>query len=65
VGLFLEQELSEILGLVRLNERLNEKTRRDWFLGIFPRKNARHMRFSINFFTSIGLGGLTDVMRGI
>lgn len=25
--------------------------------------SARNMRFSINFFTSIGLGGLTDVLR--
>ena len=34
------------------------------FSGLFPRDNARDTRFAINFFTSIGLGGLTDGLRG-
>lgn len=29
----------------------------DWFDGVFPKDTPRNMRFSINFFTSIGLGG--------
>ena len=29
------------------------------FSGLFPRDNPKNTRFSINFFTSIGLGGLT------
>lgn len=29
--------------------------------GIFPRDNPRNTRFSINFFTAIGLGGVTSV----
>lgn len=29
----------------------------DWFDGVFPKDSPRNMRFSINFFTSIGLGG--------
>ena len=36
----------------------------DVFSGLFPRDNARDTRFAINFFTSIGLGGLTDGLRG-
>jgi pre-mRNA-splicing factor CWC22 len=35
----------------------------DIFSGLFPRDNARDTRFAINFFTSIGLGGLTDGLR--
>ena len=35
----------------------------EWFAGIFPKDAARNLRFSINFFTSIGLGGLTDASR--
>jgi len=29
------------------------------FEGLFPRDNPKNTRFAINFFTSIGLGGLT------
>lgn len=32
-----------------------------YFEGVFPRDNPRNTRFSINFFTSIGLGGITYV----
>ncbi|KAL4421935.1 hypothetical protein ABPG77_007877 [Micractinium sp. CCAP 211/92] len=59
------QELAETLGLVALNRRLNDPTCQDWFDGVFPKDSPRNMRFSINFFTSIGLGGLTDRMREI
>ncbi len=31
--------------------------------GMFPRDNLRHTRFAVNFFTSIGLGALTDELR--
>uniref|UniRef100_A0A061QW61 Pre-mRNA-splicing factor CWC22 n=1 Tax=Tetraselmis sp. GSL018 TaxID=582737 RepID=A0A061QW61_9CHLO len=57
------QELAENLGLVKLNERLNDPTCQEWFAGLFPKDMARNLRFSINFFTSIGLGGLTDASR--
>ena len=30
-----------------------------FFEGLMPRDNPKNTRFSINFFTSIGLGGLT------
>lgn len=33
------------------------------FNGLFPRDNPKSTRFAINFFTSIGLGGLTDELR--
>ncbi|XVF65836.1 hypothetical protein PTKIN_Ptkin09bG0282800 [Pterospermum kingtungense] len=57
------QELSEHLGIRRLNERLSDPTMQDSCESIFPRDNPKNTRFSINFFTSIGLGGITENMR--
>ncbi|KAL4720847.1 hypothetical protein ACJJTC_016716 [Scirpophaga incertulas] len=57
------QELAEYMGLKKLNDRLKDPTLQYAFAGIFPRDNPKNTRFSINFFTSIGLGGLTDELR--
>ncbi|BFI28735.1 pre-mRNA-splicing factor CWC22 [Marchantia polymorpha subsp. ruderalis] len=57
------QELSEHLGLRKLNERLSDPMMQESFDGIFPKDNPKNTRFAINFFTSIGLGGLTDSLR--
>ncbi|KAJ0764239.1 putative MIF4G-like, type 3, initiation factor eIF-4 gamma, MA3, MIF4G-like domain superfamily [Helianthus annuus] len=54
------QELSEHLGIQRLKERLGDPD----FESIFPRDSPKNTRFSINFFTSIGLGGITEELRG-
>lgn len=34
-----------------------------YYAGLFPIENPKDTRFSINYFTSIGLGSLTDRMR--
>ncbi|KAA8549549.1 hypothetical protein F0562_001433 [Nyssa sinensis] len=57
------QELSEHLGIRVLNERLTDPTMQDSFESIFPKDNPKNTRFSINFFTSIGLGGITENLR--
>ncbi|XP_060944162.1 pre-mRNA-splicing factor CWC22 homolog isoform X2 [Limanda limanda] len=57
------QELCFYMGLPRLNQRLKDQTLQPFFEGLFPRDNPRNTRFAINFFTSIGLGGLTDELR--
>ncbi|CAI0426286.1 unnamed protein product [Linum tenue] len=57
------QELSEHLGIRRLNDRLSDPAIQDSFESIFPRDNPKNTRFSINFFTSIGLGGITENLR--
>ncbi|KAG5113346.1 hypothetical protein JHK82_036615 [Glycine max] len=57
------QELSEHLGIRLLNERLNDLTMQESFESIFPKDNPKNTRFCINFFTSIGLGGLTENLR--
>ena len=51
------------MGIRLLNERLTDPTMQDSFESIFPRDNPKNTRFSINFFTSIGLGGLTENLR--
>ncbi|XP_061464283.1 pre-mRNA-splicing factor CWC22 homolog [Rhineura floridana] len=57
------QGLSEYMGLPNLNARLKDETLQPFFEGLLPRDNPRNTRFAINFFTSIGLGGLTDELR--
>ncbi|KAL2722774.1 hypothetical protein V1478_009637 [Vespula squamosa] len=57
------QELSEYMGLSKLNQRVKDVTLQEAFSGLFPRDNPKNTRFAINFFTSIGLGGLTDDLR--
>jgi pre-mRNA-splicing factor CWC22 len=57
------QELSEHLGIRLLNERLNDPNMQGSFESIFPRDRPKNTRFSINFFMSIGLGGITKSLR--
>ncbi|KAI5302654.1 pre-mRNA-splicing factor cwc22 [Ascosphaera pollenicola] len=57
------QELAEELGMAKLQERLKDPILAQSFEGLFPTDNPRNTRFSINYFTSIGMGVLTEGMR--
>lgn len=57
------QSIVEEIGLPKLKARMADDMLRPNLEGIFPRDNARNIRFSINYFTSIGLGALTEEMR--
>lgn len=57
------QELVEYMGLGKLNGKLKTNELQEFFDGLFPKDNPKNTRFAINFFTSIGLGGLTDTLR--
>ncbi len=57
------QEMSEELGISKLQARVRDEAMQPSFEGLFPRDNARNIRFSINYFTSIGMGALTEEMR--
>jgi pre-mRNA-splicing factor CWC22 len=59
----LTQELSEYLGLATLRDRLTDAVMQPSFAGLFPTGNPTDTKFAINFFTSIGLGALTEGMR--
>ena len=53
------QKLSNQMGLQKLNERFLDPELRQQLIGMFPTSNSNDVRFAINFYTSIGLGGLT------
>lgn len=57
------QEVTEGMGLKKLTERFNEPDLASYLGNIFPTDNPKNTRFSINFFTSIGLGAVTERMR--
>ncbi|KAJ5807902.1 hypothetical protein N7474_009171 [Penicillium riverlandense] len=57
------QDLAENLGVTGLQARFRDEILRPSFEGMFPTENPRHTRFSINYFTSIGMGALTEDMR--
>jgi len=51
------------MGLETLNKKLQDPELQESFTGIFPKDHPKDVRFAINFFTLIGLGGLTVQMR--
>ena len=53
----------EYMGLPKLRARVAEPGLAVALAGMFPKDNLRHTRFAVNFFTSIGLGALTDDLR--
>ncbi|KAI8084534.1 MIF4G-domain-containing protein [Halteromyces radiatus] len=57
------QEISEFMGLKKLKARLEDPDFVDSFTGMFPRDNPKNTRFAINYWTSIGLGALTEDLR--
>lgn len=57
------QELAENLGIETLAKKLKDDTLAKHLENVFPRDSVQNARFSINFFTSIGLGALTEDLR--
>ncbi|KAF4121193.1 pre-mRNA-splicing factor CWC22 [Geosmithia morbida] len=57
------QQMTEELGMPKLKARMTDDVLRPQLEGLFPRDNPRNIRFSINYFTSIGMGTLTEEMR--
>ena len=56
-------ELQSLLSVKTLVTRFAEPSMQDVFANMFPKDHPRDTRFSINYFTSIGLGALTEDMR--
>ncbi|MFS7960355.1 putative initiation factor eIF-4 gamma, MA3 [Helianthus anomalus] len=59
----LSQELSRHLAIRILYKCLTDPRMQDDFESLFPRDNPQKTRFSFNFFTCIGLGGITAKQR--
>jgi pre-mRNA-splicing factor CWC22 len=57
------EELQSSLGTKTMVERLKDPMLEDSLAGIFPTDDQANTRFSINFFTAIGMGVLTEGMR--
>jgi pre-mRNA-splicing factor CWC22 len=57
------QFIAEETGMPKLRARMTDETLRPNLEGLFPKDNPRNIRFSINYFTSIGMGALTEEMR--
>ncbi|TIC33161.1 MIF4G-domain-containing protein [Wallemia mellicola] len=56
-------DIVEMMGLKAAKERLADPSLRDDFKGLFPMDHPANTRFSINYFTAIGLGAITEDMR--
>jgi pre-mRNA-splicing factor CWC22 len=57
------EEISQSIGMTSLTNKLRDDILQPSLAGIFPKDNPTHTRFSINFFTAIGMGVLTEDMR--
>lgn len=57
------QELTESMGVKTVTERFKDPEVKVFCSGMFPMDNPKNTRFSINYFTSIGLGAVTEEMR--
>ncbi|GAO48250.1 hypothetical protein G7K_2430-t1 [Saitoella complicata NRRL Y-17804] len=57
------QDLQESLGLNALKAVMADPMLEECFGGLFPRDESRNTRFAINYFTSIGLGAVTEGLR--
>jgi pre-mRNA-splicing factor CWC22 len=62
IKIFIE-DLAQGIGMKQLTERLKADELQPALTGIFPTDDAKNTRFSINFFTAIGMGALTEGMR--
>jgi pre-mRNA-splicing factor CWC22 len=59
----LMNEMLESMGLKTLAERFKDEEVKQACQGMFPMDIPKNTRFSINYFTSIGLGIVTEDMR--
>lgn len=57
------QEMVEEMSLAKVAERFRIPDLAPAFAGLFPMDNPKNTRFAINYFTSIGMGKVTEEMR--
>ena len=59
----LMNEMMESMGLKALAERFKDEEVKRSCAGMFPTDVPKNTRFAINYFTSIGMGIVTEEMR--
>ncbi len=57
------EDLAQGVGMKSLAERFKNDDLQPALTGMFPTDNPKNTRFSINFFTAVGMGVLTESMR--
>ncbi|KAK6428489.1 pre-mRNA-splicing factor cwc22 [Oleoguttula sp. CCFEE 5521] len=57
------EDLAQGIGMKTLTERLKADELQPALVGMFPIDDPKNTRFSINFFTAIGMGALTEGMH--
>ncbi|TKA32338.1 Pre-mRNA-splicing factor cwc22 [Salinomyces thailandicus] len=57
------EDLAQGIGMKSLTARLRADELQPALAGMFPIDNPKNTRFSINFFTAVGMGALTEGMR--
>lgn len=60
---FVLQEMVATLGVEELKERFSDDYIQPHLVDLFPKDDPENIRYSINYFTAIGLGVLTEGMR--
>ena len=55
--------MTEAMGIKNVTDRFKDEEVRRACAGMFPLDNPKNTRFAINYFTSIGLGPVTEEMR--
>ncbi|QLL30222.1 hypothetical protein HG536_0A00390 [Torulaspora globosa] len=60
---FIFQEMVASLGIDELANRFKEEYIQPFLVNLFPKEDTDNIRYSINYFTAIGLGVLTEDMR--
>ncbi len=51
------------MGLDNLNNKFKDEESKEFFDGLFPKEHPKDTKFAINFFTSIGVGALSQELR--
>lgn len=57
------EDLAQGVSMKSLQERFKDEALQPALAGMFPTDDPKNTRFSINFFTAIGMGALTEGMR--
>lgn len=53
------------MGINNLAQEFQKQDMREYYEGLFPIDNPNDLRFAINYYTTIGLGKLTEEMREV
>lgn len=59
------KDIAENMGIENLVKEFQKEDMKEYYQGLFPMDNMSDLRFAINYYTTIGLGQLTEEMREV